>query len=113
MVTTPDFGAILRRARKARGLSQAQVCKALGLKQAAMSHYETNARRPSLQRLIELADVLQVTTDHLCGRGPDRGAFALGNDDSDQWADSALRAELRRQKREIEALRATRPEMKS
>ncbi len=39
-----------------------------GLQPAAVSHFETGARKPSFNNLKRLADALEVTTDFLLGR---------------------------------------------
>ena len=65
-----DFSARLRMAREVRAMTQAEVAAATGLQPAAISHFETGERRPSLANLCRLADALDVTTDYLCGRTP-------------------------------------------
>lgn len=65
---TEDFSARLRVVRELRGLSQAELATRAKLQPAAISHFETGARRPSFDNLRRLAGALQVTTDYLLGR---------------------------------------------
>ena len=51
-----------------RGLSQLQLASKTGLKQVAISFFETGRRSPSLANLKRLADALEVTSDYLVGR---------------------------------------------
>lgn len=51
-----------------RKLSQAELAAKAGLQPAAISHFETGARRPSFDNLQRLAAALDVSTDYLLGR---------------------------------------------
>lgn len=62
------FPQRLRAARELRELSQLALAEMAQLQQAAVSLYESGARRPSLRNLRRLADSLEVTTDYLLGR---------------------------------------------
>jgi transcriptional regulator with XRE-family HTH domain len=62
------FPLRLRAARDLRELSQLELAARAHLQQAAVSHYESGARRPSLRNLRRLAEALEVTTDYLVGR---------------------------------------------
>jgi transcriptional regulator with XRE-family HTH domain len=62
------FSRRLRAARAIRGLSQSNLAERARLQQAAVSHYESGTRRPSLRNLRRLAEALEVTTDYLVGR---------------------------------------------
>ena len=54
--------------RKARGLSQAQVAKAVHVAPRAYQNYEYDEAEPRLSTLIRLADFYQVSLDTLVGR---------------------------------------------
>lgn len=54
------------RARK--GLTQAEVASALGVSSVVYSRYETGSRQPSIDMLIQMADIFGVTVDYLLGR---------------------------------------------
>jgi transcriptional regulator with XRE-family HTH domain len=62
------FPRRLRAARELRRLSQAELAERARLQQAAVSHYESGTRRPSLRNLRRLSESLEVTTDYLVGR---------------------------------------------
>ncbi len=69
--------------RKKLKLSQEQLAKNAKMAPAAISHFETGARKPSFDNLRRLADVLSVTADYLLGRTADPHGFVE--------ADAALR----------------------
>ena len=62
------FSKRLNAARRMRGLSQSDLASKTGLKQVAVSFFETGRRAPSFGNLKRLADALEVTTDYLMGR---------------------------------------------
>ncbi len=62
------FPRRLRAAREMRRFSQLELAERARLQQAAVSHYESGVRRPSLRNLRSLAEALEVTTDYLVGR---------------------------------------------
>jgi transcriptional regulator with XRE-family HTH domain len=51
-----------------RNFSQLELAERAWLQQAAVSHYESGERRPSLRNLRRLSEALEVTTDYLVGR---------------------------------------------
>src|SRR5262245_38502077 len=61
------FRKRLLEAREMRGLTQAELAKKAGLAPAAISHFETGARKPSFDNLRRLAGALRVSTDFLLG----------------------------------------------
>ena len=67
-----EFGERLTALRKARGLTQVQLAELLKTSQRAISHYETKAEFPPAQVIIDLAGVLEVSTDELLGAAPHR-----------------------------------------
>lgn len=62
-----DFGNRLRKLRENRHLTQTQVAVRLNISKSAMSGYENNIKTPSVDILIQLAQVYNVTTDYLLG----------------------------------------------
>lgn len=60
-----SFGDNLRAARERLGLTQQQVAARLGVSKSAYCSYETNKRQPDVEKLRQLSDILQSTTDAL------------------------------------------------
>ena len=54
--------------RTRKNLTQAEVASALGVSSVVYSRYETGSRQPSIDVLIQLADIFGVTVDYLLGR---------------------------------------------
>jgi transcriptional regulator with XRE-family HTH domain len=70
------FPERLRAARELRSLSQGELALKTKLQPSAISHFETDARKPSFANLKRLADALNVTTDYLLGRVEDAAELA-------------------------------------
>ena len=62
-----DFSTILKDLRKKKELSQAQLADLCKIKVTNISRYEMGSVKPSLDMIITLANVLNVSTDRLCG----------------------------------------------
>jgi transcriptional regulator with XRE-family HTH domain len=60
-----SFRIKLKEARLNKGLKQSDLAKLLGTKQQIISQYETGADTPSLERLVQFAQILEVTLDEL------------------------------------------------
>ena len=54
--------------RKLNQLTQRQVATALGITQPSYIRYENGTSEPSLENLVKLADLFDVSIDFLCGR---------------------------------------------
>lgn len=54
--------------RTRKNLTQAEVANALGVSSVVYSRYETGSRQPSIEVLIQMADIFGVTVDYLLGR---------------------------------------------
>lgn len=54
--------------RKLNKLTQRQVADALKIKQPSYIRYEKDLAQPSLENLVILADLFDVTIDYLLGR---------------------------------------------
>ena len=64
--------------RKRVGLRQTDLAAKLGITQTALSHYETDEREPTVNMLVKIAKILEITGDTLLGlEHPQRTA---GND---------------------------------
>lgn len=65
------FREILVQERKARGLSQEELAAKIQVSRQAVSKWETGDAAPDLNKLLLLADALDMSLDALCGReGP-------------------------------------------
>lgn len=58
----------LKELRKRKNLSQNDVAKFLGIKQATYSGYESEKFEPKIETLCKLADFYNVSLDYLIGR---------------------------------------------
>ncbi len=57
--------------RKASGFTQTEVCKRLGIKQYNLSDYETGRASPSIEILLKMADLYEVSLDDLLNHNVD------------------------------------------
>lgn len=64
-----ELGANIRKLRQAKGLTQVQMAEALGVVQQLITRYEQGVAYPSIQKLIEIGNILGVTPDQLLGIG--------------------------------------------
>jgi transcriptional regulator with XRE-family HTH domain len=62
------MAALIRKFRKAAGLSQQQLAERVGTTLHAVYMWERGTRTPHLTHVVCLADVLDVTIDELVGR---------------------------------------------
>lgn len=62
-----DFGYRLREMRLSKKLTQTQVADLLHLSKSAISGYENNVKTPSLEVLIQLCLLYDVSSDYLLG----------------------------------------------
>jgi transcriptional regulator with XRE-family HTH domain len=67
MKTDITFSDTIRLLREARGLSQQQIAEKLGITQQAYSNLEKKPERATLERLREIAKILQVELITLLG----------------------------------------------
>ena len=94
------FAAKLGELRHEKGLSQRQAAVELGVSQALLSHYETDAREPKLDFVVKVCDYYSVTTDYILGRTNERGDGA-----------SRLSAQVSELVSSLEELKATEAEI--
>lgn len=62
------IGERLIEVRKSAGLNQTEFSKRLGLSKQTISNYETGARQPGLDVILNIADIFNISTDYLLGR---------------------------------------------
>ena len=58
----------IKNIRVQKGFTQSEVASALGVSSVVYSRYETGKRQPSIDTLIQMADIFGVTVDYLLGR---------------------------------------------
>jgi transcriptional regulator with XRE-family HTH domain len=77
VVSRKQIGERLRELRRARGVSQVELAKALGTYQTSVSAIERGARGVTVQQLIKLAGALDASLDEMVGRSarPTNGAL--------------------------------------
>ena len=54
--------------RKLHHLTQRQVAERLGIAQPSYIRYENGKAEPTLENLVKIADLYDVSIDFLCGR---------------------------------------------
>lgn len=64
---TMNLAENIRKFRKARGLTQAQLAEKLGVTQYAITNYERGISNPSAEKIPELATILGATIEQLYG----------------------------------------------
>ncbi|MCH5259309.1 MAG: helix-turn-helix transcriptional regulator [Lachnospiraceae bacterium] len=63
-----EFGKLLAKLRKERGILQKEVATHLNVTVATISNYEKGVHLPDLNTLIMLADFFDVSTDYMLQR---------------------------------------------
>lgn len=71
------IGDVLEVTRRARGLTQDELCKIVGLTQAALSRYENDLREPDEETIERLSSALRVTPKFLTSGARANGALAI------------------------------------
>lgn len=62
-----DFGLLLKELRLKRGFSQTQLAQKISKSKAVISRYESNQQMPTLETLVDLAQLYNVSLDYLVG----------------------------------------------
>lgn len=62
-----DLGLRLKELRKTKRMTQRQVSTRLNMGISTISGYENNTKTPSLEALVDLARLYNVSTDYLLG----------------------------------------------
>ena len=65
------FSNRLAELRHEKRLSQKEIAKLLYIPQTTYSHYEVGNREPSIETIIKLCDLFDVSADYLLGRKDD------------------------------------------
>lgn len=62
------FGKRLNQLRKQRGYTALQMANSLSVSLRTYRHYESEKTSPSLETLVKIADILDISVDYLLGR---------------------------------------------
>ena len=62
----------LKELRKENNYSQQEIANLLGIAQVTYSHYELGRRSVSIQNLVKIARIYNVSTDYLFGLSDDK-----------------------------------------
>ena len=65
------FSERLKQSRLESGLTQKQVCDKTELKLRQLGRYENAEQEPTISKVINLADTLNISIDYLAGRTDD------------------------------------------
>lgn len=65
MLDKDALGKRIAELRKMKGMTQNRFAELVGIKQTTLSKYENGEHEPSATILVEMADVLETSTDHL------------------------------------------------
>lgn len=57
----------IRALRKAKGMSQVELAKRLGVTKQSVSNWENDNIQPSVEMVVKLAGIFSVSTDYLLG----------------------------------------------
>ena len=78
-----NTNSTLKSLRKAKGISQEEAAKCIGISLSSYQKYERekNSVMPSIDVLIKLADFYDVTTDYLLGIEPKQSCSLNVDDD--------------------------------
>ena len=90
IMNKPSFGQRLIQIRKSKGLTQIELGERIGVSQRIIHHYENKAEYPPTQKLIELAQALDMSIDELLGLKDN------GNDEAYQDIKPRLAKKLRK-----------------
>lgn len=63
----------IKELRKAKGITQVQLCKKLGIFQSSLSLWESGKFEPDLKSVFKLCEILECTADYLLGRTDENG----------------------------------------
>ena len=89
-----SLGQRIRHLRKAKGLTQTELGRRVGLSPRMMAYYEIQGGVPSAKLLSRIADVLGVSLDVLAGRTPPPRRPAESAEDFRLWRRLKRVAEL-------------------
>lgn len=77
------IGDRLKELRTAKKMSQKDLAEQIGIAKSVISFYESDARCPSYDVLIKIAEIFNVTTDYLLGVEKERTVNVSGLSEQD------------------------------
>lgn len=87
-----SYAGSIAKFRKARGLSQSRLAELMEVEQPTIQRWESGSRRPSAQRMVELARVFGVNASELFSEGEPvalgPSIFLKGEVAAGQWAET-------------------------
>lgn len=84
----------LKQLREARGITQTELAKQLGVVRSTICFYESEQHSPTPEMLIKLADFFGVTVDYLLGRDELYAALSAPGVQMKPTAETANETEL-------------------
>ncbi len=90
-----DIGFRLRELRRRKKMTQAQVAKRLDLSKTVISGYENSTKTPSVEVLIQLSILYDVSADYLLGLDNREMLYIGGLNDHQQELLELLVTEMR------------------
>lgn len=81
----------LRELRIQKGLTQAELSKALQVSASSIGMYEQGRREPDNETLGRIANFFNVTTDYLLGRTDEPGGFQNGDGGNEAVAEKEVK----------------------
>lgn len=76
-----QLGDRLAELRKDYGYTQDYIADLLKVTRSCVSAYETGVNEPSIENLVKLANLYNVSLDYLCCRTKEKHNFNLGDKD--------------------------------
>lgn len=73
-----DFGIILQRLRKEKGMTQKQLADRIYKESSIISRYEKGLQNPTFETVKEFAAIFNVSMDYLAGMERDSNISTLG-----------------------------------
>ena len=98
-----SFNEALKKARKAKGLTQDDVAQALNTKNTTVSNWETGVSRPDVDMLVSLCRLYGITPNDILEYCYEPVTIAAHHD-NEEWSDEEL-AEIERFKEYVRSQR--------
>jgi transcriptional regulator with XRE-family HTH domain len=63
-----SFAQNLKQVRLIRNMTQQELASILNVSRATIAGYETKNKQPDYDKLLQIADIFEISTDYLLGR---------------------------------------------